>query len=150
MLEKSRRYGVAPVQIRLFLSQKPSTENDQFCVSGLRLAWVTGVFEWMAAVTQATRSCEQSEQKNRHDLGIRRLHHGWGLDLANELSSRFCGKDSVSVGTSRSRPPAKVQYEPRVDILQHGYGVCAVKYGMLLARLEPTETPLSAQNLEPS
>ena len=37
---KSRRYGMAPEQIPVFLSQKPSTENGQFCVSGLRIAWV--------------------------------------------------------------------------------------------------------------
>ena len=37
------------------------------------------------------------------------------------LGSRFCGKNDVSVGTSRARTPATLQYEPRVDILQHGY-----------------------------
>ena len=43
------------------------------------------------------------------------------------------------MGTSRSRTSTKLHYEPRVDILQHGYNVRAAKYGKL-ARLVPTET----------
>ena len=35
-------------------------------------------------------------------------------------------KIGVSVGTSRSRPPVKLQYEPRIHTVQHGYGVCAL------------------------
>ena len=65
------------------------------------------------------------------------------------LGSTFCAKNGVSVGTSRSRIPAKLQYEPRVDTLQHDYDACAAKYGTL-TRLVPTETALSPQNLEPS
>ena len=42
------------------------------------------------------------------------------------------------MGTSRSRMPVKLQYEPRVDILQQYYDVCAAKYGKL-ARLVPSE-----------
>ena len=68
-------------------------------------------------------------------------------DCRQALGSRFCGKNNVSGGTSRSRPPAKLQYEPRIHIVHHGYDVCATKYGML-ARLVPTETPSSPQNLE--
>ena len=37
------------------------------------------------------------------------------------LGSTYYGKHGVSEGTSRSRTPAKLQYEPRVDILQRGY-----------------------------
>ena len=36
---KSRRYGMAPEQIPVFLFQKRSTENGQLRVAGLRLAW---------------------------------------------------------------------------------------------------------------
>ena len=36
---KYRRYGMAPAQILVFLSQKTSTENGQFRVVALRLAW---------------------------------------------------------------------------------------------------------------
>ena len=64
------------------------------------------------------------------------------------LSATFCGQNGVSVGTSQSRPPAKRQYEPRIHTVQHGHDVYASKYGML-ARLVPTETPFSPQNLDP-
>ena len=53
--------------------------------------------------------------------------------------------------TSRSRSPAKLQYEPRIHTVQHGYYdivACATKYGRL-ALLVLTETPFSPQNLEP-
>ena len=53
----------------------------------------------------------------------------------------------ISEGTSRDRTPVKLEYEPHVTILQHGYDVCAAKYGRL-ARLVPSETLLFAQNLE--
>ena len=49
------------------------------------------------------------------------------------------------MGTSRSRMPVKLQYEPRVDILQQYYDVCAAKYGKL-ARLVPSETSFFPQN----
>ena len=50
-----------------------------------------------------------------------------GRSLVVRLGSRFCGKNGVSVGTSRSRTPAKLQYEPRVDVLQHDYNERAAK-----------------------
>ena len=57
-----------------------------------------------------------------------------------DLGSRFCGKNGDSVGTSRVRTPTKFNMSPsRVDILQHGYQVCAIKYSTL-ARLVPSET----------
>ena len=40
------------------------------------------------------------------------------------LGSRMCGKNIVSVGTSRSGPPTKLQYEPRIHTVQHDYYVC--------------------------
>ena len=40
MAGKSRRYGMAPAQVPVFLSQKPSTDDGQFRVAGLRLAWL--------------------------------------------------------------------------------------------------------------
>ena len=42
------------------------------------------------------------------------------------------------MGTSRSRTPDKLQYDPRVHILQHGHDVNYAKYGKL-ARLVTTE-----------
>ena len=39
MAGPSRRNGMAPAQIPVFLSQKSSNENGQFCVVGLRLPW---------------------------------------------------------------------------------------------------------------
>ena len=38
--QKYRRYGMAPAQIPVSLSQKPSTDNGQFRVVALRLAWI--------------------------------------------------------------------------------------------------------------
>ena len=52
------------------------------------------------------------------------------------------------MGTSRSRTPANLQYEPRVDILQHDYAVCAANFGKL-ARVVPSEVTFSTQNLDP-
>ena len=39
----------------------------------------------------------------------------------DNLGSMFCGKNGISVGATRSRTPAELQYEPRIDVLQHGY-----------------------------
>ena len=49
------------------------------------------------------------------------------------------------MGAGRSRTPAKLQFEPRIDILQHGYDICAAKYGKL-ARQVPSETLFLPQN----
>ena len=58
----------------------------------------------------------------------------------------LCGKNGVSMGTSRSTTPVKLQYEPRVDIiLQHGYSIYAAKYGKL-ARLVPSKITFFPQN----
>ena len=65
------------------------------------------------------------------------------------LGSRFCTKNMISEGTSRARTPVKLQYEPRITVLQHGYDVCATKYGRL-GRLVPSEIPFFVQNLGPS
>ena len=53
--------------------------------------------------------------------------------------SRFCGKNSVSVGTSRSRPPAKLQYEPRIHTVHQGNDICTrvTKYGTLVRLVHP-------------
>ena len=63
--------------------------------------------------------------------------------IRRSLGSRWCTKNRISEGASRSRTPIKLQYEPRVTILQHDYDVCAAKYGML-ARLVPSEIPFCA------
>ena len=67
------------------------------------------------------------------------------------LGSTFCGNARTVLlwVASRSRTPAKLQYEPRVDILQRGYDVRAAKYGRQ-ARLAPTEITFFPQNVEPS
>ena len=40
---KFRRYGMLPVQIPVFLYQKPSTEIGQFRAVVLKLAWLRAV-----------------------------------------------------------------------------------------------------------
>ena len=77
---------------------------------------------------------------------------GWGGDPhGSELlaASTYRASASSACTVRYLGSPAKLQYEPRVDILQHGYGVCAAKYGTL-ARMVPTKTPFLPQNLEPS
>ena len=66
------------------------------------------------------------------------------------MGSRFCEKKLRSFRgyTSRSRTPVKLQYEPRIIVLQHGYDVCAPKYGRL-ARVVPSEILFFVQNLKP-
>ena len=59
---------------------------------------------------------------------------------------RVCTKNRVSEGIiSRSRTPAKLQYEPCVHVMQHAYGICAAKYGRVV-RLAPSEIMFFVQN----
>ena len=51
--------------------------------------------------------------------------------------------------TSRSRTPAKLQYEPRVELLQHGYEHAQLNTACWPDRL-PTETCFFTRNIEPS
>ena len=48
------------------------------------------------------------------------------------LGSAFCGQAELSFRRYQSgQEAAKLYYEPRVNILQHGHDVCATKYGRL-------------------
>ena len=73
--------------------------------------------------------------------------------LCRPLGSRFCGKNGVSVGASRSRTSTKLQYEPRVAHCSTVIMYAPLNYSKYskLDRLQlvPSEIAFCSQNLEP-
>ena len=69
--------------------------------------------------------------------------------MSSLLGSTFCDKNCVSVGSqsvqNSRKAVLKLQYEPRVDILQHGYEYAQLNNACWL----PTETSFLPQNVEP-
>ena len=64
------------------------------------------------------------------------------------LPRRFVLRTVFPWVASRARIPAKLQYEPRVDILQHGYAYAQLNTSCWPDWL-PTETLFLPQNVEP-